>query len=215
MTAAEIFAASFVTGFSGAMMPGPLLAVDITETTRHGWIAGFLCTLGHALAEIPVVIIFALGITVLTPESMAFRILSIVGGLALLAMAGLMVRDLLTNRVNYDQSSRGSSTAARKAVIGKGFMASIVNPYWIVWWATIGLGFVISSKEIGAVGPAVFYAGHISADLIWYSAVSFLVWSGRRLILGKPLKIFLYCCAAFLIYLGVTFIASAINSPVR
>lgn len=210
MTVAEVYVAAFVSGFSGAMMPGPLLAVDITESTRHGWLGGFLCSFGHALAEIPVVILFAVGLTAITRDSTTFRVISVVGGAALIAMAALMIRDLITNRVSYDQSAVTTASASarpsRWSPVGKAFMASVVNPFWIVWWATAGLGFVSDSKVIGALGPAVFYSGHISADLVWYCSVSVLIWSGRKLILGRPLKIFLYCCAGFLVWLGVVFI---------
>ena len=52
MTLSEIFISSFIIGFSGALTPGPVLSVTIVESSRRGFLAGPLITLGHGLAEL-------------------------------------------------------------------------------------------------------------------------------------------------------------------
>ena len=56
-----IFLTSLAIGFSGAVSPGPLLTYTITESLKKGFIAGPLISVGHALIELVLVIVFALG----------------------------------------------------------------------------------------------------------------------------------------------------------
>jgi threonine/homoserine/homoserine lactone efflux protein len=199
-----LFFNSFVIGFSGAMMPGPLLAVDLAETPRHGWRTGPVISIGHAIAEIGVVVVLALGVAVVASHPMVVRTIGVVGGLALLLMGGSMAYETLKKRISYDTVGTGKQAGYKLA--GKGITASLSNPYWFIWWVTIGLALLVRAQEFGIIGPIVFYFGHILSDFVWYTVVSVLLWKGRRLFMGSGLKVLILCCAAFLLYLGVSFI---------
>ncbi|MDO8885688.1 LysE family transporter [Candidatus Oleimmundimicrobium sp.] len=56
-----IFITSLIVGFSGAIMPGPLLAVTINEVHQRGFWSGPLIVLGHAILELILVVALALG----------------------------------------------------------------------------------------------------------------------------------------------------------
>src|SRR5574341_784475 len=128
-----IFLNSFIVGFSGAMMPGPLLAVGISETPKHGWRTGPVVTVGHAIAEVGVVVVLMLGVVAVAQNSTVTKVISIVGGVALVLMGILMALDTLRNKVSY-----GSSSIEKKGkshlLAGKGITATLSNPYWWVWW---------------------------------------------------------------------------------
>ena len=49
-------------GFTGAMMPGPVTTLIVTETARRGFIAGPLITLGHSLLELAMVVALVFGL---------------------------------------------------------------------------------------------------------------------------------------------------------
>jgi len=49
---------------------------------------------------------------------------------------------------------------------------SVANPYWIIWWATIGLGYILYSWRFGFWGIASFFSGCILSDMAWYSLVA-------------------------------------------
>jgi threonine/homoserine/homoserine lactone efflux protein len=204
MELAALFLNSFIIGFSGAMMPGPLLAVGIAETPRHGWRTGPVISIGHAIAEIGVVVVLALGVAAVASHPVVVRTIGVVGGLALLLMGGMMVYDTLKKRISYDVTAPARQSGYKLA--GKGITASLSNPYWFVWWVTIGLALLVQAQEFGWIGPVVFYFGHILSDFVWYTVVSTILWKGRRLFMGTGLRVLILCCAAFILYLGGKFI---------
>ena len=204
-----LFLNSFVIGFSGAMMPGPLLAVDLAETPRHGWRTGPVITIGHAIAEIGVVVVLAFGVAAIASHPAVARTIGVVGGLALLLMGGTMAYDTLRKRISYDVAASGKPAGYRLA--GKGLTATLSNPYWFVWWVTVGLALLVKAQEFGWIGPVVFYFGHILSDLVWYTVVSVLLWNGRKLFMGTGLKVLLLICAVFLVYLGGKFIFDGVT----
>ena len=206
-----VFFNSFLVGFSGAMMPGPLLVVGISETPRHGWRTGVIISTGHAIAEIGVVLVLMLGIATFAKNEVVSQVIGIVGGTALILMGLAMGRDILKNRVSYD-SIDSSQKSSRRLLAGKGISATLSNPFWFVWWGTVGLSLLVDSQRLGIEGPIVFYFGHILSDFVWYTAVSIILWSGRKLFVGKVLKSLILACAAFLVYLGITFLITGLSN---
>ena len=48
---------------------------------------------------------------------------------------------------------------------------SAANPYWLIWWLTIGRGYDMFSMKYGWLGVALFFIGHIlatSPGTPWY-----------------------------------------------
>ncbi len=198
---------SFWVGFSGALMPGPLLTVDIAESTRRGFWTGPIITGGHAIAELFVVIALAFGLSTLLASKTALTIIGLLGGIALILMGGAMLHDIIRKKITFDPDQPGSSSGL---LVGKGITASLSNPYWFVWWATVGSAFLSDSLSHGPIGPVVFYFGHIMSDLVWYTFVSFMIASGKKILAGKPYYVLISICALFLLFIGARFIIEAI-----
>lgn len=212
MGLALLFFDSFIIGFSGAMMPGPLLAVGIAETPRSGWRTGPIISVGHAIAEIAVVALLALGVAAIADQPIVTRTIAIVGGIALILMGLSMIYDTLKKRVSYEGGADNPHSHHKLA--GKGITATLSNPYWFIWWATVGLALLVKSQAYGWIGPIVVYFGHILSDFVWYTLVSIVLWSGSRLIVGRALTTLLLGCAVFLLYLGGSFIYDGLTNTV-
>ncbi len=209
----SLFVTSFIVGFSGAIMPGPLLVVDIAETPSKGFRTGPIITAGHAIAEIAVVVLLSLGLAALVNENKTIgHAIGIVGGGMLIFMGLGMVYNLIKAKINTAMTDSRAKKSGRLVV--EGIIASISNPYWFVWWATTGSAFLIKSLKHGAAGPTTFYFGHILSDLVWYSLISFLVWKGRKLMAGTGYKLLIAVCALFLLYLGGLFIHDGITGSI-
>jgi threonine/homoserine/homoserine lactone efflux protein len=80
-----------------------------------------------------------------------------------------------------------------------GALMSLANPYWIIWWATIGLSYVLSARDFGPWGVAAFFAGHILVDFLWYTFVSVGIHKGRKILPLKVYKGVIGVCALFLL----------------
>lgn len=211
-TPATIFVSSFIIGLSGALMPGPLLAVTVRDTTRRGFLAAPLLVLGHGILEACLLFLILLGLAEWVRGDLAVTVISLAGGGMLFWMALGMVREIRTLRfdVGGEESpeSAGGSAGGGKGLarsVLNGIVASISNPYWTIWWATIGLGYLVLSRELGYLGIVLFFAGHILADLAWYLFVGFAVSAGRSRFSDRAYRWVVGTCAAFLFFFSLSF----------
>ena len=187
-------------------MPGPLLTVTVSESTHRGAIAGPLVIFGHGILELSLITALLLGMAPLLQRNDVFIFISLVGGSILLWMAFSMFRSLPGLSLEVaPKDGKG------KNLVITGILFSLANPYWIIWWATIGLGYVIISMKFGFIGVAVFFTGHILADLLWYSAVSLFVSRGRKHISDRIYRGIIGICAVMLIFFGIYFGVSGIR----
>jgi threonine/homoserine/homoserine lactone efflux protein len=198
-----IFVTAFVVGFSGALMPGPLLAFTVSEASRRGPWVGPLAILGHALLEGALVAGVALGLAgVLQREAVAVTV-SVVGGGFMVWMGLDMVR--LSPRMALDPAAAGAS---RLHPVAAGALVSLANPYWTMWWATIGMSYVLAGLAYGAFGVCVFFLGHILSDLVWYSAVSVASWRGVRVLPPPVYRRVILACGLAMAAFGAAFLGS-------
>jgi threonine/homoserine/homoserine lactone efflux protein len=202
-----IFAGAFVVGLSGAMAPGPVLTVTISETLKRGFKAGPLIVLGHALLEIVLLLLIAAGLGPFFEHPVVTPIFLSAGGAVLLWMGGQMI---IANKRTTEDALNAKGTESPYGPVLAGIVLSLTNPFWIIWWVTVGMGFVTQSLQFGIAGLLSFYFGHILADLAWYSFVSFSVSAGRRLCPPLLYRIVFITCGIALLALGGLFIAKAV-----
>ncbi|MDP6402012.1 MAG: LysE family transporter [SAR202 cluster bacterium] len=206
-----IFFTSFAVGFSGAVTPGPMLVYSIRESIRRGFIAGPLVVLGHAILELVVVVSLAVGVATFLEEDLAGFVISLLGGSFLIWMAWGMVRDPSRHVLpeGADGGYIGGDNSRPALPVLGGVLVSLSNPFWTIWWATIGLSYIVWATDLGAAGLASFYTGHILSDLVWYSLVAFAIASGRRLITRGAYRNLIVLCGLFLLALGIFFLVSS------
>ncbi len=218
MSVELLFITSFVVGFTGAMAPGPLLTVTITETARSGFRAGPLLIAGHVLLELFLVLALSVGLAAFLLRAEVTVVIAVIGGIFLLWMGYAISRDALQGKASLSvQKSAGEPWPAYKEgassnwrLIGLGVLTSISNPYFTLWWATVGLGYMTFSLQQGYLGLAAFFTGHILADFTWYALVSAMVVGSGRFLKPWMFRVVLTACGVFLLALGVYFIYSGL-----
>jgi threonine/homoserine/homoserine lactone efflux protein len=201
-----ILATSFVIALSGAAMPGPLMTVTISESIRRGFISGPLIVLGHSVLELALVILLMFGLAPFLKQDWVFAVIAITGAVMLTWMGVGMIRSVPSLTMHMDTRTRESSH-----VILSGMLISISSPYWIVWWATIGLGYVLYCARFGTLGIVFFFIGHCLGDLAWYGAISYTVGKGRQFLNDSHYRALIGTCAVFLLLLACWFAWSGVN----
>jgi threonine/homoserine/homoserine lactone efflux protein len=197
------------------MMPGPVLTVTIGETAARlrpdggggigraharGALAGPLIVLGHGILEVLLVVGVVLGLGKLLVLGPVIGTIGLTGGLVLIWMAWGMFRSLRELTLRADVSG-----GARQHPVLAGILTTLSNPYWIIWWATIGLGYIALSMRLGLTGLVSFYVGHILSDLAWYSSISLTLAMGHRLLTDRVYRGLVAVCACFLLAFGLYF----------
>lgn len=204
-----IFALSFLVGLSGAASPGPLIVLNIRESIRHGFIAGPYIATGHSLLELIMVILLSLGLEKLLmvqgiPSAIAFS-----GGGFLLYMSwGILKNPKQGSLLVKEDYPREKSNQPARLTILSGALVTLGNPFWFVWWLTIGVTMLTRSSIIGSLGSVVFYFGHILADYSCSSLISFTISTGRRFLTIRIYGYIMIGCAIFLTLIGIYFIFS-------
>lgn len=204
-----IFATSLLIGFSGAMMPGPLLTIAVGESARQGFRAGPLLVLGHGIGELALLGALAAGLVAILQQAPATAAIGLLGGGFLLWMGFGIVRGAWQGKVWLNMAAK-TEGKTEKSLVVSGILVSLANPYWSLWWATIGLAYVVTSFKSGVAGLAAFYSGHILADLLWYSAIALVIATGHRFLGDRSYRAILVACGLVLIGLSFYFIGSGV-----
>jgi threonine/homoserine/homoserine lactone efflux protein len=208
--AARVGAAAFVIALSGAMAPGPFLTVTIAQTAKHGRRAAFLLLAGHALLEAVLLVGFAFGLQHFLRLPSVATVLAVLGGAVLLWMGG----DLLLGAARGTLSLHTDPTVAPPSRFGpvvQGAVVSLSNPYWTLWWATIGVKLAADGLAIGALGIAAFFVGHQLGDAAWYGLVAQTVHGGRRFLSPPVYRSVMGVCASLLLVLGALFLLRGVG----
>ena len=204
----QLFVTALFVALSGALMPGPLLAVNIKESLRRGAWTGPLLILGHALLELTLISTILLGFGRWLDLGVVKGAIGLIGGVVLLWMAWGMFREA---GAKMNLSWQEGAESRGMPLVLAGIVVSLSNPYWFIWWATIGLSYLPRARELSLSGVAIFFIGHILADLSWYSAVSIAVARGRRLFSGPVYRAVVFLCGLFLVYMGLWFADSSLG----
>jgi len=208
-TLAGIFISSFLIALSGALVPGPVLTVTITESAKRGFWAGPLIIAGHGLLEVVLILFLVGGFAEFFSNRVFVSIVGMLGGCYLIWMSAMMAKDIRRMTIDF----HGGKNVWGGPVVA-GIMTSLANPYWIIWWATIGLGYVIVSMRYGVKGIVIFFAGHILADFSLYSMLSFLVSKGKGFLDDGLYRGIMGVCALMLLFFGILFCLWGVRSLV-
>jgi len=208
LTLFGIMIGSFTLALSGALMPGPLITVAVVGSVRRGFITGPLLMLGHGILELALIIAIVKGAAYYLKHALVTNTISIVGGGVLFWMGlGMIIQSRHINLpINYSAEEKARPSHGLHPVVA-GIVVSVSNPYWLIWWLTIGLGYMLMAMGYGIIGILSFFVGHIVADLLWYSLVSYGVSKGRRFFTEKLYRAIVKFCGFFLILFGFWFLS--------
>ena len=186
---------------SGAMQPGPVTATAIAMGARSRY-AGPLIAIGHGIIEFPLMVVIILGMGKYFRLPKVQIAIGLAGGVFLILMA---MQALLSVKARAD--------AQPKALAGKPILAGIIlsatNPYFLLWWATVGMALATQATKWGVWAFALFALAHWSVDLVWLQILSWASFKGSSLLGPRLQQIVLLICTLALFAFGIFFIYTA------
>jgi len=197
-----ILVSVIVISFSGVMMPGPMLAVTLAKSYRSPW-AGVWIALGHAVIEVPLILLIYFGFAQFFQVTVVRLALSVAGGGMIIWMGVSMFR--------------ARSEAARKGkdlpynAFAAGILTSVFNPFFLVWWATIGGMLIMRIFEFGTMGLIVFMLVHWLCDLVWLTLVSNVIYRTHAFWNQRVQEWLFIAGSLLLVGFGVWFLVSGIR----
>ncbi len=196
---------------SGALSPGPLSVATFSEGAKRGWASGFFAALGHTAVELPLVALLAMGLSSIVEIEENQRLIALLGGVSLLIYSILQLADAFKIWKGKSVIKEG---AGYKGGFYVGVVLSALNPFFLAWWATVGVKLVADAlslfKQSLIIAITVLYAAHVWMDYAWLTFLSYLGYKGKKLGL-KKMAIVLLISSVILAYFGLEFIISAVK----
>ncbi len=206
---------SLLVAFSGAVVPGPLFAVTLQQALVVGWMAGVWLMTGHLLAELTLLGVIRAGLGGVLQRPAVTRAIGLIGGLVMMYFAWGML-ELSLHGPLAGGAHRHIMAMSTGKLIGQGVLLSVLNPYWVLWWATIGIGMIGSQVEkLGGRAWLAFFVGHELADYLWYVGISLLVALGGTFISVQLHRGIIFVCGLGITLLGVLFILRPVREWLR
>jgi len=191
---------------SGAMAPGPLFFLTVTHGVKNGTKTGVLFSVAHSIIEFSLVMMIALGLLSVTNEIVVRIAIGVAGGVALVVFGTIQIRSSLDKT---DEVDSGNRTLRNLFLIG--LASTSLNPYFIVWWLTIGANLILISLEFaGLLGVMIMYACHVWVDYAWLILVSGFAKRGAKILKQKWYRLLIVVFGLILIYFGFFFIMDSL-----
>jgi threonine/homoserine/homoserine lactone efflux protein len=186
---------------SGVMGPGPLTVVTVDQGARSPR-AGVLIALGHGVVEFPLMALIVVGFAPILEHRTFGAAVGVAGGIVLLWMGVGLLRGL----------RRGLETAERRASspFMAGMLMSAANPYFLVWWATVGATLVFRAREYGLWPLVIFAVVHWSLDLVWDYVLAAASHRGFKVLGERFLTGVSLVSGLLLLFFGVRFLMDAL-----
>jgi threonine/homoserine/homoserine lactone efflux protein len=193
---------------SGALAPGPLFFVNIAHGTKSGAKGGIAFSVGHSIVEFSLVMSLALGLLAVVDEPAVKSTVGVIGGAFLLTFGVLQIHKFSISKFDI---FGGESIPSRSPLL-LGSIFTGLNPYFIIWWLTVGLKLISDSIVFASLaGVLLMYAAHVWMDYVWLTATAYLAKRGTSLVGSKGYRIVMAVFGAILVYFGLYFLLSSIE----
>jgi len=189
---------------SGVMTPGPLFTANIVQGIRGGGKTGIQMAIGHTIVELPLVMLLGIGVFSfeIFPE---FRtVISILGAIALFVFAGIQIKTTL-------QRNERKHFNPKHGVVFTGIILSALNPFFIIWWLSIGLKLISDAMLIWAFsGILIVFLLHIWMDFVWLYSIAHIASKSTKILSNRNYKILMIILSSMLIYFGISFVSEVV-----
>lgn len=184
------------------MSPSPLFVATVGYGIKGGWKAGLRVAYGHTVVALPLAILLGIGAISFATFPHFRESISILGAISLFLFAAFQVRNILLRSPINHLPGRGPFFI--------GIILSALNPYFVVWWFTIGLKLISDALIMYSItGFAIMFTSHLWMEYAWLILVAFLSGRGKKILATKNYQILGIALNGVLVYFGITFLLQA------
>jgi len=161
-----------------------------------------MIALGHAVVEFPLILLLVVGVARYLESPVVGGCIGAAGGVVLVLMGMQLLLSL--RRESY---LLATGSPMHPFVLG--VVLTAANPYFLVWWATVGLALASQAVGFGAVALVAFAVVHWLCDLVWLEVLSQAGYRGSKLLGPRAQTVVSAICGAVLLGFGIKFLYDA------
>jgi threonine/homoserine/homoserine lactone efflux protein len=186
---------------SGVVMPGPVFAATVAKGYNDVR-AGLKIALGHAVVEIPLILAIFFGLDYLFQDQAVFAAIGIMGGSLLVYMGYSMIKSRKEILIEQEDTKYGAFTA--------GILTTASNPYFFLWWATVGAALIAGAVEFGLIILPFFILVHTACDFIWEHFISFSIFRTKGMWSSERHHFLFLASGIIMLIFGIYFLSSSV-----
>jgi threonine/homoserine/homoserine lactone efflux protein len=193
---------------SGALAPGPLFFATVSHGTKHGAKTGLIFSIAHTIVEFSLIMLLAFGLLTVASEPIVKTVIGLIGGIVLILFGIFQIRKYIISKP--EELAEPKSSYKHLFLIGLAFTG--LNPYFILWWLTVGAQLIIMALSFAAIlGVVLMFISHVWMDWVWLTGVSYFAKKGKDVMTLKWYKPLMIIFGILLVYFGLTFIFGAVD----
>jgi len=124
----------------------------------------------------------------------------LLGAIGLFGFAGLQIKNILTKKTQ-------TRIQVKHGAFLTGILFSALNPFFIIWWFTIGFKLISDSIELWSYwGIGILFGVHIWMDFVWLGFVAFSASKAGNILSNQNYRILMIALSGVLIYFGISFV---------
>ena len=202
---------------SGVLSPGPLFFINILYGSKYGSFVGLKIALGHTIAEFPLIIILSYILYTFSSfhvSDIIFKIIGVIGGIFILIFSILQIKSLIKDKESTQVQGISNIKFNIRNPVLIGFIFTILNPFFLIWWFTIGSTMISNSiLNFGIVeGTSLLFFSHIWMDYFWLWFTSFMVNKGKFVINAKIYQMFVFVISVILGVYGIYLLFTSLST---
>jgi threonine/homoserine/homoserine lactone efflux protein len=203
---------------SGVLSPGPLFFTNLIYGSKQGVGAGIKLANGHTIIELPLLIILGIGLSkfwsLYLTSNENLKVIGLIGGVSITLFSLIQLSSIL-NRRKVIAPTRTNGSGSKKYILKinskrngpliLGIVFTAANPFFLIWWSTIGLKLISDSIFLfGTILGIVFvFFFHIWMDYAWLSITSFIISKGTLILQTRFYNVLLLILSVLLTLYGL------------
>ena len=193
---------------SGALAPGPLFFVTISHGIKSGTKSGVMFSVAHSLVEFGLVMLLAFGLLSVANDPAVRLAVGVAGGAVLVIFGGFQLR----GSIRYRNEETKTAPTGKRNLLLIGLAVTGLNPYFLVWWLTIGANLILLALEFAGLAGVIFmYACHVWIDYAWIIFIAYSAKKSTKILKQKWYRLLMAVFGLVLLYFGLYFLADSLG----